>query len=76
MLNVINSVEKMEKKINFVKWLLKCGVDLNEELKNNELILLLVIEWNLFEIVEEFVKYGVDVDFIDSKSGNFLGYVI
>lgn len=74
MLNVINSVEKMEKKINFVKWLLKCGVDLNEELKNNELILLLVR--NLFEIVEEFVKYGIDVDFIDSKSGNFLGYVI
>lgn len=53
-----------------------CGVDVNEELRNNKLILFIVIECNLFEIVDEFIKYGVDVNFIDSKGVSFLGYVI
>lgn len=66
----------MEKKTNLVKRLLKCGADPNEESKNNESILSSAIERNLFEIAEEPVKHGADVDFIDSKSGNPLGYAI
>lgn len=75
LLNVIEIDFNIEKEIYFVKWLLECGVDLNEELKKNKLVLFVVILCNLIEILEEFIKYGVNINFIDSKGVSFLGYV-
>lgn len=51
LLNVIENVLNFENKIYFVKWLFECGVDLDEEVKNKKLILIVVIKYNLIEII-------------------------
>lgn len=73
MLNVIEIYYNIEKEFYFVKWLLECGVYLNEELKKNKLVLFVVILWYL--ILGVFIIYEVDIKFIDSKGVSFLGYM-
>lgn len=76
LLNVLEKYLSVEKETYLVKQLLECGADPNEESKNKKSILSAAIERNLCEIVEELIKHGADVNFIDSKGVSPLGYAI
>lgn len=76
LLNVLEKFPNVEKETYLVKQLLECGADANEESRNNKSILSAAIERNLFEIADELIKHGADVNFIDSQGVSPLGYAI
>lgn len=75
LLNAIEKFPKNEEKTYLVKRLLECGADPIEESKEKSVLSAAIIR-NLTEIAEELIKHGADVNCIDSKGANPLGYTI